>query len=205
MRVTPGSSANSTSKRARSTCAWSPGGVSKRSSKRCLVGPEVLHRVLDGGVAAGETALAQLSQKPNGGQARIGGHTLAQIGQKASVARERRRADRKAGGSRPRAMYLRTVLRSRPSWRAIAVGLSPCRCNSRIITSSPSRTTESLPPAGGAVSTTAPWVRANASWPGTNAQRNEVGNFQRPLMGRIHPPLTPASASPKPRPKSWCL
>ena len=33
MRVTPGSSVNSTSKRARSTWACSPGGVSKRTSK----------------------------------------------------------------------------------------------------------------------------------------------------------------------------
>ncbi len=32
MRLTPGSPANSTSKRARSTCACSPGGVSKRTS-----------------------------------------------------------------------------------------------------------------------------------------------------------------------------
>ena len=46
-----------------------------------MIGPEILHGALDRGVAAGEAELAQLPQKPDGGQARIGGQTLAQIGQ----------------------------------------------------------------------------------------------------------------------------
>src|SRR5438094_10287056 len=46
-------------------------------------------------------------------------------------------------------MYLRTVLRSRSSCRAIAETDSPCRCKSKIITSSPSRiTAPPLPPIG---------------------------------------------------------
>ena len=39
-------------------------------------------------------------------------------------------------------MYLCTVLRSSPTWRAIAETLTPCRCNSRIITTSPSPTND---------------------------------------------------------------
>ena len=39
-------------------------------------------------------------------------------------------------------MYLCTVLRSSPTWRAIADTLPPCRCNSRIITISPSPTND---------------------------------------------------------------
>src|SRR5215472_8560049 len=46
-------------------------------------------------------------------------------------------------------MYLRTVLRSRSSCRAMAETDSPCRCKSKIITSSPSRITAApLPPIG---------------------------------------------------------
>ena len=76
------------------------------------------------------------------------------------------------------------------SWRAMAVGLSPCRCNSRIMAILKSNHRGPLQP-GGAVSATALWVRAGAS-AGTNPQRNEVGNFRRPMMGRIHPALTGA-------------
>ena len=39
-------------------------------------------------------------------------------------------------------MYLRTVLRSSPTRRAIAETLTPCRCSSRIMTTSPSRTND---------------------------------------------------------------
>ena len=46
-------------------------------------------------------------------------------------------------------MYLRTVLRSSPVWRAMAETFSPCRWSSRIITSSPRVTTALLPPANG--------------------------------------------------------
>src|SRR5271168_4171997 len=81
-------------------------------------------------------------------------------------------------------MYLRTVLRSMPSRRAMAVGLSPCRCRSRIMTTSPKRTTTPLPQTLGTASVAALCVPARAS-PGRHAQRNEVGNFSRPLLGRI--------------------
>src|SRR5206468_542164 len=39
-------------------------------------------------------------------------------------------------------MYPRTVLRSSPTRRAIAVTVTPCRCSSRIMTISPSRTND---------------------------------------------------------------
>src|SRR3954465_7845734 len=69
----------------------------------------------------------------------------------------------------------------------MALGLSPCRCSSMIMTSSPSRTTESLPPARGAASANAGLgpVRASPDRPQT---RNEVGNIRGPLLGRIHRP-----------------
>jgi hypothetical protein len=53
-----------------------------------------------------------------------------------------------AGASRPRSMYLRTVFGSRPVRRAIAVTDSPCRCNSRIIISSPSWTIDAASRSG---------------------------------------------------------
>src|SRR3954467_3229904 len=84
-------------------------------------------------------------------------------------------------------MYLRTVLRALPSWRAMALGLSPCRCSSMIMTSSPSRTTESLPPATGAASADTGLGPVRAS-PDRPQPRNEVGNIRRPLLGRIHRP-----------------
>src|SRR5689334_16514342 len=39
-------------------------------------------------------------------------------------------------------MYRRTVLRSSPTLRAIAETVTPCRCRSRIMTTSPSRTND---------------------------------------------------------------
>src|ERR1700746_695071 len=42
-------------------------------------------------------------------------------------------------------MYLRTVLRSSPTRRAMAEMLTPSRCSSRIITISPSRTNDEPP------------------------------------------------------------
>ena len=39
-------------------------------------------------------------------------------------------------------MYLRTVLRSSPTRRAMADTLTPCRCSSRIMTTSPSLTND---------------------------------------------------------------
>src|SRR3954452_3722636 len=39
-------------------------------------------------------------------------------------------------------MYRRTVLRASPTRRAIAQTVTPCRCSSRIITISPSRTND---------------------------------------------------------------
>ena len=46
MRLTPGSSVNTTSKWAKSTCACSPGGVSKRTSKGLPGWPDVAHASL---------------------------------------------------------------------------------------------------------------------------------------------------------------
>src|SRR3954470_24772733 len=46
-------------------------------------------------------------------------------------------------------MYLATVLRSRPSWRAMAETVRPCRRSSKIIMSSPRLNTVPLPPATG--------------------------------------------------------
>jgi hypothetical protein len=75
-------------------------------------------------------------------------HTRSLTGPKsfAQIARERRDLARPW---RPRTIRRRlqvkldvlcTVLRSSPTWRAIAETLTPCRCNSRIITTSPSPT-----------------------------------------------------------------
>src|SRR3954466_8155020 len=69
-------------------------------------------------------------------------------------------------------MYRRTVLRSIPSWRPMAVRLSPCRCSSMIMTSSPTPTTA-----------VAPVRQEQHGW-----TRNEVGSFRRPLLGSIHRP-----------------
>src|SRR5271157_6430612 len=76
----------------------------------------------------------------------------------------------------------------------MAVGLSPCRCRSKIIMSSPSRTTDLLPPSRGAASAIAPGVPSRAS-SGANTRRNEVGNFQPPLLGNIQPALTTLASS----------
>jgi DNA-binding transcriptional LysR family regulator len=55
--------------------------------------------------------------------------------------------------------------------------------------SSPSRTTNLLPPSRGAASTIALGARSRAS-SGTNTKRNEVVNSQPPLLGNIQPALT---------------
>src|SRR3954447_26500849 len=73
-------------------------------------------------------------------------------------------------------MYRRTVLRSIPSWRPMAVRLSPCRCSSMIMTSSPTPTTA-----------VAPVRQEQHGW-----TRNEVGSFRRPLLGSIHRPARDA-------------
>jgi hypothetical protein len=76
------------------------------------------------------------------------GDPLSQVGRerryhgRARLARARRPAPQ---GS----MYLRMVLRSRSSCRAIAETDNPCRCKSKIMTSSPNRiTAPPLPPIG---------------------------------------------------------
>ena len=79
-------------------------------------------------------------------------------------------------------MYLHTVLRSMPSCRAMAVGLSPCRCSSMIMTSSPSRTTESPPPAREAASANASRDPRRAS-PAKNPETKRSGEFSRPTFG----------------------
>src|SRR5436190_13286031 len=94
-------------------------------------------------------------------------------------------------------MYLRTVLRSRDSCRAIAETDSPCRCKSKIITSSPSRiTAPPLPPIG----RDHPGVgdRAPPGLPGRAPEdpASHLGNFQTALLGRITPPLTDVTDLP---------
>ena len=59
MRVTPGSSANSTSNRARSAWACSPGGVLEPNFERVTgAGRMFAHRTLHRGVTAGVAALS---------------------------------------------------------------------------------------------------------------------------------------------------
>src|SRR5580658_9855357 len=67
----------------------------------------------------------------------------------------------------PRSIYLRTVFGSRPVRRAIAVIVSPCRCNSRIIISSPSWTIGAASPERGDGIDVGPTIqpgRAPAEW-----------------------------------------
>src|SRR4051794_37086559 len=66
MRVVVGSSVKTTWNCAKSTWAWWPGGVSKRTSK--------------GAGSRGRTALLDLAPQPRGGEARVSGGTLAQGG-----------------------------------------------------------------------------------------------------------------------------
>src|SRR3954470_1506479 len=89
-------------------------------------------------------------------------------------------------------MYLATVLRSRPSWRAMAATFRPCRCSSKIIMSSPRLTTVPLPPAKGRS------IGAkDAAWPlGSSPQAirraDKTGECSKPTNGED---LTPAHRS----------
>ena len=82
MRLTPGWSANSTLNWAKSTCACSPGGVSKRTSRSGGAdGAKIAHAIAHDAVAAGEARASLISRhRRTGGQAGIGRQTLAQIG-----------------------------------------------------------------------------------------------------------------------------
>src|SRR5579872_3501835 len=94
----------------------------------------------------------------------------------------------------PRSMYLRTVFGSRPVRRAIAVVVSPCRCNSRIIISSPSWTIGAASPERGMASMSAQPFSRGA--PRLNGWREcQPGNFQSPQSGRITGPMTQAYAA----------
>src|SRR6478735_12176406 len=84
-------------------------------------------------------------------------------------------------------MYLCTVFRSSPTWRAIADTLKPCRCNSRIITTSPSPTNDA-PPAWKAVIIRPP-PTARRRPPSTH-----LGKIQSAHLGIIPSALTPARA-----------
>src|SRR6476659_730521 len=68
-------------------------------------------------------------------------------------------------------MYLCTVLRSSPIWRAIAETLTPCRCNSRIITTSPSPTNDGPSAWKGAI------ISPNAADPWPQAPLGSFGEY----------------------------
>src|SRR5689334_12893795 len=86
-------------------------------------------------------------------------------------------------------MCVRTVLRSIPSWRAIADTETPCRCNSRIMTSSPSLiTAPSLPANRRSIgeSVRHPHLPAHVL---KGREARNLGNFQTALLGSLHPAL----------------
>src|SRR3954468_2147141 len=86
-------------------------------------------------------------------------------------------------------MYLATVLRSMPSWRAMAATFRPCRRSSKIIMSSPRLTTVPLPPAtgrniGDKEATLAPRIS-----PQVIRRADKTGEYSKPTNGED---LTPA-------------
>src|ERR1700761_4195037 len=83
-------------------------------------------------------------------------------------------------------MYLRTVLRSIPSRAAMAEILSPCRCNSRIVITSPSSTTDTpaTDPKGDMVGD-----RQDGAASAAPADKN-LGKFTSTKVGSIYPTLT---------------
>src|SRR3954465_3810768 len=87
-------------------------------------------------------------------------------------------------------MYLRTVLRSMPSCRAMADIVRPCRCRSRIIMSSPRVTTALLPPAKGSSIGGDGASPPHRKCPGRQAATTKLGKIRRPQLGRIQRPLT---------------
>src|SRR6478735_1795175 len=92
-------------------------------------------------------------------------------------------------------MYLCTVFRSSPTWRAIADTLKPCRCNSRIITTSPSPTNDA-PPAWKAVIIRPP-PTARRRPPSTH-----LGKIQSAHLGIIPSALTAETLLPLLAPES---
>ena len=93
MRLTPGSSVNSTLNWAKSTWACSPGGVSKRTSNPTAAdGPDLAHAVAHNAVAAGKAALLHLTEQASPGQGGIGRQALAQIRLEGIDEARRRRA-----------------------------------------------------------------------------------------------------------------
>nr|WP_231711195.1 TniB family NTP-binding protein [Xanthobacter dioxanivorans] len=90
----------------------------------------------------------------------------------------------------------------RPSNLAAPATETPCRCNSRIIISSPSRTIAASSHGGhGADGSSV--HSAGASPGGMNREEGQSGNFQGPLSGRIAGPMT-ASPWTASRPRNWC-
>src|SRR3954452_10509086 len=87
-------------------------------------------------------------------------------------------------------MYLRTVLRSMPSCRAMADIVRACRCRSRIIMSSPRVTTALLPPAKGSSIGGDGASPPHRKCPGRQAATTKLGKIRRPQLGRIQRPLT---------------
>jgi hypothetical protein len=81
MRVTPGSSVNSTSKRARSTWACGRGRLEANFERRDTIGPDAANDAPYGGVAASVSAIPQITPQPNGSKTGESRKPLAQIGQ----------------------------------------------------------------------------------------------------------------------------
>src|SRR4051812_31984226 len=106
------------------------------------------HEIAQHGLAPGISQRADLAQQARDAELRIGAQTLLHIRLESSITRARGWRGPYTGASRPRSMYLRTVLRSRPVRSAIAEIVRPCLCRSRITINSLSLITPSLPCSG---------------------------------------------------------
>jgi len=133
---------------------WLVSGLARRFSGMRAACPHATAFAFD----LDDDGMMEQSVEQGGGDNRIA-EDLAQFGE-AAVRRSRRKsrytgraclAVQTNAGRKPvprfrvRYKYIRTVLGSRPAPRAMAVIDRPCRCSSRIIISSPSRTIATLP------------------------------------------------------------
>jgi hypothetical protein len=112
MRMTPGSSVNSTS---------------KHLERFDRLRPDLTHSALHGCIAAGVTLLAQLAPQPYGGEAGIGRQALVQIWQE-GIGAPRLRWPRAVGGRFQAAFDVSADrLAIQAELGAIAETFSPCR------------------------------------------------------------------------------
>src|SRR5688500_12463251 len=79
-----------------------------------------------------------------------------------------------------------------PSWPAMAETDRPCRCKSRIMTTSPSLITVPSPPADGDSIGDRFAVRPPGARPGRSGLTTSLGKIQTALLGKI----TPVSTAP---------